>query len=270
MPTPSSVAWKASCDYGTRLKHKCNLFSDIGNQAPHDDWWTVLQAFIGSFLGILTLSGINYHLDVEDSDLVMITGSFGAQAVLIYAAPAAPLAQPWHCMVGNMISAFVGVSVFKFFKEGIEKEAALIYLASALSVALSIAVMIRTRSLHPPAGASSLIAVTGSEKIHRLGYWYILFPVMIGSALQVTLGLLLNNLSSSPKRLYPVYWSPVATYDVATTDVDTATATATTEESSVNTATAADSKATINTLNQLGLDIIEFAPVKSQEGKACL
>lgn len=81
MTSPTDL-WTATCDYGERVVKNCNLFNDKGNPAPLDDWWTILQAFVGSFAGILALSGINYHMDVEESDLVMITGSFGAQVMV--------------------------------------------------------------------------------------------------------------------------------------------------------------------------------------------
>ena len=112
-------------------------------------------------------------------------------------------------MFGSLISSFIGVSVFKLFKEVIQKHDTLGYLAAAFSVSLSIVAMLLTRSLHPPAGATSLIAVLGSDKIHHLGYWYVFFPALLASTLHVVLGLLLNNLSSAPHRSYPTYWCPI-------------------------------------------------------------
>ena len=58
-----------------------------------------------------------------------------------------------------------------------------------------------TRSLHPPGGATALIAVTGSEKIKALGYLYVLYPVLSGALILLLVALVFNNLS--PQRKYP-------------------------------------------------------------------
>jgi CBS-domain-containing membrane protein len=61
-----------------------------------------------------------------------------------------------------------------------------------------------TRTLHPPGGATALIFVMGSPKIHHLGYLYVLIPVGAGVAIMLLVALLVNNLS--PRRRYPEFW----------------------------------------------------------------
>lgn len=61
-----------------------------------------------------------------------------------------------------------------------------------------------TKTLHPPGGATALIAVIGSSKIHHLGYLYVLIPVAAGALIMLTVALLVNNLA--PTRRYPEYW----------------------------------------------------------------
>ena len=78
--------------------------------------------------------------------------------------------------------------------------------ASAIAVSSAIVVMHLTRTLHPPGGASALIAVIGSEPIKSLGYWYVLSPVLTGAVILLLMALIVNNLSSNPRRHYPVYW----------------------------------------------------------------
>lgn len=63
-----------------------------------------------------------------------------------------------------------------------------------------------TRTLHPPGGATALIAVIGGDSIHALGYRYVVSPVLLGSLLMLLVALLVNNMSANPKRHYPVYW----------------------------------------------------------------
>lgn len=153
----------------------------------------LIWTWIGSFLGILAISYL--HLDLlSDTDLSLIIGSFGASAVLIYGAINSPLAQPRNLIGGHLLSAIIGVSLYKLFPE-------YIILASALAVSLSILVMQLTLTLHPPGGATALIAVIGSQNIHDLGYMYILVPVLSGSFILLIIALIVNNIPSH--RFYP-------------------------------------------------------------------
>ncbi len=78
------------------------------------------------------------------------------------------------------------------------------WLASSLAVATAIAVMHATKTLHPPGGATSLIAVIGSSKIHNLGYLYVLIPTGLGAMIMLLVALLINNIPE--KRRYPEFW----------------------------------------------------------------
>ena len=78
------------------------------------------------------------------------------------------------------------------------------WLAQAVAVATAIALMHATRTLHPPGGATALIAVIGSEEIHRLGFLYVLVPATVGPLILVAVGLLVNNIA--PSRRYPEFW----------------------------------------------------------------
>jgi len=142
----------------------------------------VVWSWIGAFLGIVAVSYIEHYF-LEDTDLVMVIGSFGATAVLLYGAIKSPLAQPRNCLGGHLISAFIGVACYKLFP-------AQMWLASALAVATAIAVMHLTKTLHPPGGATALIAVIGSTKIHNLGYLYAIIPVGLGAIIMLVVALL--------------------------------------------------------------------------------
>ena len=76
-----------------------------------------------------------------------------------------------------------------------------VWLASALSVSLSIVLMQITKTLHPPGGATALIANIGSEKVRSLGYGYVLSPVLSGVLILLLVALLFNNIT--PHRTYP-------------------------------------------------------------------
>ncbi len=153
-------------------------------------------SWVGAFLGIAAVAYIHYHV-FSDADLVMIIGSFGASAVLIYGAIRSPLAQPRNLIGGHMISAIVGVTTYKLLGSQM-------WLASSVAVATAIFLMHATKTLHPPGGATALIAVIGSQKIHSLGYLYVLLPAGSGALIMLIVALLINNISKN--RRYPEYW----------------------------------------------------------------
>lgn len=128
---------------------------------------------------------------------LMLVGSFGASAVLIYGAVESPLAQPRNLMGGHVLSALVGVAVARLIPEAV-------WIAAPLAVATSIAAMHVTRTLHPPGGATALIAVIGGEQVRALGFLYALAPVGLGALIMLAVALVVNNLS--PKRRYPLFW----------------------------------------------------------------
>ena len=156
----------------------------------------IIWSWIGSFLGIAAVAAVNSTI-VDKTDLVMIIGSFGASAVLIYGAIRSPLAQPRNLVGGHMISAAIGVTTFNLLPTPL-------WLTSAIAVATSIAIMHATKTLHPPGGATALTAVIGSQKIHDLGYLYVLIPAGIGPIIMLIIAILVNNIPSN--RRYPEFW----------------------------------------------------------------
>jgi len=159
-----------------------------------------ISEILWSCLGSVTGIGILGYLSsayFEPRDLTMIIGSFGASAVLIYAAIKSPLAQPRNLIGGHIISGLAGVLCYQIFGK-------VIWAAAALAVSLSIALMLATKTLHPPGGATALIAVIGSEQIHNLGFLYAFVPGGLGAFILLIVALLVNNLSKN--RKYPEYW----------------------------------------------------------------
>lgn len=182
---------------------------------PSAPRYHILFSFIGSFIGIFILC-IFHFLVFDTSDLHAIVGSFGAHAVLVFAAPSASLAQPWNAVVGNVLSAFIGVTCFKLFGVGIPSEnvttlfgtSGYNWISAPLGVSLAIVAMFYTSSLHPPGGAMALIASIGSASMKRTGYWYVLMPALFSSLIQVSVAIILNNCSNDDARRYPRRWMP--------------------------------------------------------------
>lgn len=150
-------------------------------------------SFLGAFTGIGLIGFFQSHLLTKDENIFLI-GSFGASSVLIYGAIQSPLAQPRNLVGGHVISAIIGVSIYKLLPD-------IIWLTAPLAVALSIVAMQVTKTLHPPGGATALIAVIGSEKIKALGYLFILSPVLTGALMLLAVALVFNNITQN--RKYP-------------------------------------------------------------------
>lgn len=153
----------------------------------------ILWSWIGAFTGIALVSILSHYV-LAGTGLTLVIGSFGASAVLIYGAVDSPLAQPRNLIGGHILSALVGVAACQIFSEQL-------WLAAPMAVATAIAVMQLTDTLHPPGGATALIAVIGGENIHQLGYSYALLPVAAGAFIMLGVALIVNWMA--PGRTYP-------------------------------------------------------------------
>lgn len=156
--------------------------------------WT----FLGAFTGI-GLIGFLQSKFLSPSDNLFLIGSFGASSVLIYGIINSPLAQPRNLVGGHVICALVGVTVYKLIPGEL-------WLSAALSVALCIVMMQITKTLHPPGGATALIANIGSEKIKAMGYLYVLSPVLSGVLILLLVALIFNNVTSHRKYPHHRIW----------------------------------------------------------------
>lgn len=150
-------------------------------------------SFLGSFIGIGIIAYLE-SIHFSGPDFVYLIGSFGASSVLVYGIIQSPFSQPRNLIGGHLISAFIGVTVNKFIPD-------IMWISAPLAVSLSIIFMQITKTLHPPGGATALIAVTGSAQIKTLGYIYVLSPVLSGVLILLLTALLFNNMTSS--RSYP-------------------------------------------------------------------
>jgi CBS domain-containing membrane protein len=145
---------------------------------------------LGAGLGLLGTEWLS-HQSLGELNPWFIA-PMGASAVLLFAVPASPLAQPWSILGGNLVSALIGVlCAHTLGHDG---------LAAGVAGALAIAAMFALRCLHPPGGAVALTAVLGGPAISQLGYGYALWPVAANSTLLLALALLFNNLM---QRRYP-------------------------------------------------------------------
>jgi CBS domain-containing membrane protein len=157
------------------------------------DYKEHIWTFVGSFVGIGLIGLLNSRY-LHANDNLFLIGSFGASSVLVYGIINSPFAQPRNLIGGHIISAIIGVSINLVIHEP--------WLAAALAVSTSIVLMQITKTLHPPGGATALIAIIGSERIKHLGYGYVFCPVLCGVLILFAVAMVFNNITSH--RSYPL------------------------------------------------------------------
>jgi CBS domain-containing membrane protein len=155
-------------------------------------WPERVRACIGALIGIALVGSVTPLLFPVHDALPWLIAPIGASAVLLFAVPASPLAQPWSIIGGNVIAAIVGVSCAKWIDATLA--------AAAAAVALAIAAMFVLRCIHPPAGAVALTAVMGGPAVHAAGYGFVWMPVGINSALLLLTALMYHALT---RHSYP-------------------------------------------------------------------
>ncbi|MBV6343043.1 HPP family protein [Candidatus Magnetobacterium casense] len=156
----------------------------------------IFWSWVGAFWGISAVALLHYKV-FKGMDMMMLIGSFGASAVLIYAAIKSPLAQPRNLLGGHILSGLVGVAAYNIFGGHL-------WLAAPMAVATAIAVMLATKTLHPPGGATALIAVIGGADVHAQGFLYALIPAGSGAIIMLLVALIVNNIPKT--RRYPEFW----------------------------------------------------------------
>ena len=123
----------------------------------------------------------------------------GAAAVLEFYAIESPLAQPRNAVIGQVLSSVVGIAVAKLFQMS-DKFEEIRWVAGALACAAATAIMALTKTVHPPAGATALLAVANQD-VTQLG-WFLIPVMLLGLGLMLCVALIINNI----ERQFPIYW----------------------------------------------------------------
>jgi CBS-domain-containing membrane protein len=159
----------------------------------HKERWI---AIAGSFFGILLVYlCADYFL--RGNAVPLVVASMGASAVLLFAVPHGTLSQPWALVGGQLISALIGVTCAKFI--------AMPWLAVPVAVALAVGAMHYLRCIHPPGGATALVAALGGAQMHALGYGFVITPVLLNVVIILAVAIIFNWIF--PWRRYPACFS---------------------------------------------------------------
>ena len=144
----------------------------------------IFYSCLGALIGLMFAEWLSRYALGEMN--LWFVAPIGASAVLLFAVPASPLAQPWSIIGGNLVSGVVGVFCAQHFAFNFG-------LGAAVAVATAIGFMLILRCLHPPSGAVAMTAVMGGPAIHALGYQFVIWPVLVNSLFLLALALIFNN-----------------------------------------------------------------------------
>ena len=166
-----------------------NLASKLkggGHAPPRPSLANIAHAWLGSAIAIGLLAWLT-----ETTHTLLIMGSFGASCVLVFGFPRFPLAQPRNVIGGHLLASFIGLLFLKLCGPT--------WWSLALALASLVALMLYTRTAHPPGGANVLIVMTTQP-----GWDFLLTPTLVGAVTLVLVALMINNLGH--ERSYPAYW----------------------------------------------------------------
>lgn len=134
---------------------------------PASDARVALLAGIGAALAIAGLGLLG-----DSTGFSWLVAPFGASCVLLFAAPAAPFSQPPNVVGGHCLAALIGIIL------------AVLWPGQAwiagVAVGAAITSMMFLRVVHPPAGATALLAY-----LTKASWSFLLFPVLTGSVFLV-------------------------------------------------------------------------------------
>ncbi len=150
----------------------------------------IFYSCLGAWCGLLCAAWLSHHMLAGFNPWFI--APMGASAVLLFAVPASPLAQPWSIVGGNVVAAAIGVTCAAWIPD--------IALAASVAAALAIGAMFALRCLHPPSGAVALTAVLGGPAVTSLGYRFVLWPVAVNSLFLLLTALVFNV---AVRRRYP-------------------------------------------------------------------
>jgi len=155
------------------------------SRAPRYGLRSGLVACAGVFTVIAALAIASFNLS-----WLLLLGSFGSTAVMMFAFPELHFSQPRSVVGGHCICTAVGLAALALCGPS--------WWSLATAVAVSAGLMMLTRTLHPPAGSNPIIVFLAAPK-----WGFLLFPTLFGALTMVVVALLYHR---ATRRVYPVYW----------------------------------------------------------------
>ncbi len=182
---------------------------------------TYLFAFLGAFLSLASICVVFSKGNAFAASATsppgewttpIVIGSFGASSVILFATPASPVGQPWNFVVGQILSALSGIIMARLFSlagpahyniQTTDFAGNVDWICGGLASALAIVLMQLCDAIHPPGGATALLAAT-TPAVERLSWRYLVI-VLISSGIMLAWAMLWLNLG---RKRYPTQWAP--------------------------------------------------------------
>lgn len=173
------------------------------------------MACLGAFAGVALTTLLCGPLLNHFGYLALLAPPFGASAVLLFAVPSSPMAQPWPIIGGSTVSAMTGIAMHQLIGPT--------PLAAGCAVAGAILFMTLLRCLHAPGGAVAMIGVIGGPAVAAAGFPFAFAPIALNATLLVTLGWCFHRFSGHSYPHRPAALG-VAAQGLTREDVDNALA----------------------------------------------
>ena len=146
------------------------------------------KAIFAGIFSVITIGSLTLLTYKTELGLFLVA-SFGSTMVLLYGYPESPFAQPKNIFFGHILTSVVGVIFVNLIPLPI-------FIMIPLAVGFGVFFMILAGVTHPPAGGNPIIVIIGSAS-----FSYIISPIIIGSAIVLVFGVVLNRFIL--KKEYP-------------------------------------------------------------------
>lgn len=149
------------------------------------------RSALGALLGLALTAALVAALPFAGEQRALIA-PIGASAVILFALPLSPLAQPWSVLGGYWVAAISAVACAWLIPYEV--------IAAALAVALTLWFSSRLRCLHPPSSALAILIVF--EQHRAPGHTLELIALALANVLAIILAALIVN-KGLLRRRYP-------------------------------------------------------------------
>ncbi|HEY8932207.1 MAG TPA: HPP family protein [Rariglobus sp.] len=122
---------------------------------------------------------------------LMLLGSFGASALLLFALPEAPLSQPRSVVGGHLIASSIAFACLALLGPH--------WWAVGLATGLGVGLMMFTRTVHPPAGSNAIIVFLAKPTCG-----FLVTSTVGGTVMLVAVAWLYHR--TTRRHKYPLYW----------------------------------------------------------------
>lgn len=151
-----------------------------GSDQQLKDQWPILA---GSFITMLIIGVLSLWITPALEPLLLVA-SIGASIILVFVLPTSPVSQPYPLLMGNLLSAVIGVSCAYLPLD--------IYFSAPICISACMLGMFWFRCIHPPGGATAMMPlIVGPQAVG--GYNFVIFPVLINMIVLVVLGILFHR-----------------------------------------------------------------------------